>query len=176
MSLPTIELGLSGWTLRAWREDDAEPLVLHADNLRVWRNMSDAFPNPYTTEVARHWVTRGHLEFGGDHWAIALHDVAVGGCGIHPGEGAARCSCEIGYWLGEPFWGRGVVTRVVHILTAQAFARADVTRVFAKVHADNPASMHVLEKCGYGREGLMRKSVLKAGVPIDLVSYAKIRE
>lgn len=176
MSLPTIELGLPGWTLRAWRDGDADSLVRHADDPRVWRNMSDAFPHPYTIEIARHWVARGHIDFGGDNWAIAWQDEGVGGCGVHPGSGAARCSCEVGYWLGQTFWGRGVGSQVVRALVGEAFARPEITRVFAKVHADNPASMRVLEKNGFEREGLLRKSVLKAGTPIDVVSYARIRE
>jgi RimJ/RimL family protein N-acetyltransferase len=85
MSLPTIEIGLPGWTLRAWRAADAEALARYADNLRIWRHMSDAFPHPYPIELAQHWVTHGHVDFGGDNWAIALHDEAAGGGGLHPG-------------------------------------------------------------------------------------------
>ncbi len=138
--------------------------------------MSDAFPHPYTIEIARQWVARGHIDFGGDNWAIASQDEAVGGCGVRPGSGAARCSCEIGYWLSQAFWNRGVGSRVIRALVSEAFARPDVTRVFANVHADNPASMRVLQKNGFEREGLLRKSVMKAGMPIDVVSYARIRE
>ncbi len=175
MSLPTIDLDLPGWTLRAWRLDDADSLALHANNIRVWRNMSDRFPYPYTLEIAQHWVESGHVDFGGDNWAIAFEGLAVGGAGILPGAGPSACSVEIGYWLGEPYWGRGAVTRVVAALTAQALARPGVTRVFAPVHADNPASMRVLEKNGFEREGLQRRAVLKAGAPIDITTWARIR-
>lgn len=175
MSLPTIALDLPGWTLRAWRAGDAESLAHHANNIRVWRNMSEGFPYPYSLEVAQHWVDRGHLEFGGNNWAIACDDIAVGGAGIHPGAGHAACSVEIGYWLGEAFWGRGVVTQVAAALTRIAFEPSAVTRVFAPVHADNPASMRVLEKNGFELEGRQRRSVLKAGVPIDITTWARLR-
>jgi len=173
VSLPTIALGLPGWALRAWRSSDAETLAEHADNPAVWRNMSEAFPHPYTAEIAAHWVEHGHVDFGGDNWAITYHDAAVGGCGVHGGEGMFRCSVEIGYWLAQPHWGLGVATQVAAALTVRAFALPEVTRVFAPVHADNPASMRVLEKNGFVREGLQRLSVMKAGRAIDRVIWAR---
>lgn len=173
--LTTVALGLPGWCLRPWHEDDAPSLAKHADNVEVWRRMSDRFPHPYTLDVARHWVTQGHLDFGGGHWAIALDEIAVGGCGLNTGQGQFSCEVEVGYWLGEPYWGRGVATEVVRVLTERAFELPGVVRVFAGVHADNAASMRVLEKNGFEREGLLRKSALKAGRPIDRVIYAKIR-
>ena len=176
MSLPTIELGRPGWTLRAWRDGDASSLVRHADDLRVWRNMNDAFPHPYTLEIARHWVARGHIDFGGDNWAIAGQGEAVGGCGVRPGSGAARCNCEIGYWLGQAFWGRGVGTEVVGALVTEAFARPDVTRVFATVHMDNPVSMRVLEKNGFERFGLAKRYLLIAGEWRDHVLFERIAD
>ncbi|MEG2156130.1 MAG: GNAT family N-acetyltransferase [Burkholderiaceae bacterium] len=175
MSLPSVALALPGWTLRAWRAADAESLAQHASNIRIWRNMSDGFPFPYSLAVARHWVDRGHIALGGSNWAIACDDLAVGGAGIHPGEGQSACSVEIGYWLGEAYWGRGVSTQVVAALTRIAFEPLGVTRVFAPVHADNPASMRVLEKNGFEREGLQRRSVIKAGEPIDICTWARIR-
>jgi RimJ/RimL family protein N-acetyltransferase len=173
--LPSLPLDLHGWTLRAWRASDAESLAQHANNERVWRNMSEAFPHPYTLEAARHWVARGHIDFGGDNWAIGLDDGAVGGCGLHQGTGGERCNVEIGYWLGEPYWGRGVVTQVARVLAEQAFARPEVSRVFAAVHADNPASMRVLQKNGFFREAELRQSAIKAGRVIDRVQWARLR-
>jgi RimJ/RimL family protein N-acetyltransferase len=175
VTLPTLDLGLRGWTLRAWRATDAESLAQHANNLRVWRNMSDAFPHPYTLEIAQHWVERGHVDFGGDNWAIAFEDQAVGGCGLAQGAGGERCNVEIGYWLGEPFWGRGVVTQVARVLTERAFARPEVTRVFAPVHADNSASMRVLQKNGFHHEAELRQSAIKGGRVIDRVQWVRLR-
>ena len=173
-TLPTLDLGLPGWRLRPWVPADAPSLAAHANNPRVWRNMSEQFPHPYTLEIAQHWVDRGHVEFGGDNWAIACEGLAVGGCGLHRGAGGERCNVEIGYWLGEPYWGRGVVTQVVRVLAAQAFGLLGVTRVFAPVHADNPASMRVLEKNGFRREALLRRSACKGGQVIDRELWARI--
>lgn len=175
MSLPTLEIGVEGWSLRAWRESDVEALAEHAGRPEVWRNMSDSFPHPYTREIARHWVERGHIEFGGDNWAVAHHDQAVGGCGIAAQAGALRCNAEIGYWLAPHCWGRGIGTAVARTLAERAFEDPLVMRVFAPVHAYNPASVRVLEHCGFVREGLLRLSALKAGTVIDRVLMARYR-
>ncbi len=172
-TLPTLQLGHPGWVLRAWCEADAEALALHANNPDVWRHMSDAFPHPYTLAIAQHWVARGHIDFGGDNWAIAFHGQTVGGCGIHVGSGAFRCNAEIGYWLAQAQWGQGIATQVAGVLAERALQDPAVTRIFAPVHADNPRSMRVLEKCGFEREGLQRLSALKAGQVIDRVMMAR---
>jgi RimJ/RimL family protein N-acetyltransferase len=101
--------------------------------------------------------------------------VAVGGAGVIQGEGQFCCNVEIGYWLGEPFWGRGVATEVARALTELAFALPGVSRAFAGVHADNPPSMRVLQKNGFEREGVLRRSAMKDGSAIDRVLWAKIR-
>ena len=176
MILPTLALGIDGWCLRAWRVTDAGSLAAYANNERVWRNMSDSFPHPYTLALAQHWVERGHVDFGGDNWAIAWQDEAVGGCGLQQGAGGDRCNAEIGYWLGEPFRGRGVVTQVVRVLAEQAFARSEITRVFAPVHAGNAGSMRVLQKNGFFREAELRQSAIKAGHVIDRVQWARLRD
>jgi [ribosomal protein S5]-alanine N-acetyltransferase len=175
VTLPTIPLALRGWSLRAWRAHDAPALAEHANNRSVWRNMSDRFPHPYTLEIAQDWVQRGHVDFGGDNWAIALDDAAVGGCGVRQLDSHLRCNAEIGYWLAEPYWGRGVVTRVARALIDRALADPAITRVFAPIHADNPASMRVAEKAGMVLEAVQPQSALKAGQAIDCVVYACYR-
>jgi RimJ/RimL family protein N-acetyltransferase len=112
VTLPTIELPLGGWALRVWRHGDADALAEHANNPNVWRNMSDSNPHPYTLAIAEHWVRQGHIDFGGDNWAIALNGGAVGGCGIVQASGPQRCNAEIGYWLADAYWGRGVAAQV----------------------------------------------------------------
>jgi [ribosomal protein S5]-alanine N-acetyltransferase len=175
VSLPTIPLSKPGWALRAWREADAAALAEHAGNVNVWRNMSDTFPHPYTLDIANVWVTRGHVDFGGDNWAIAFNDAAVGGCGVAQQSAQFRCNAEIGYWLAQPFWGQGVGTLVAQALAKRAFANPDITRVFAPIHAHNTASMRVAEKAGLVREGLQPQSAIKDGQVIDRVVWAAYR-
>lgn len=173
--LPTIDLGLPGWTLRAWRAADAAALALHANNVEVWRWMSDSFPHPYTLAIAEHWVGRGHVDFGGNNWAIACADEAVGGCGMQPQAGPLRCNAEVGWWLAEPYWGRGVATRVAAALADRAFEDPDITRLFAPIHAGNQRSMRVAEKSGFVLEGVQRLGAIKAGRVIDRWVFARYR-
>jgi RimJ/RimL family protein N-acetyltransferase len=173
--LPTLALGVDGWCLRGWREGDAPSLSRHADDVEVWRWMSDSFPHPYTMDIARHWVRDGHVDFGGDNWAIALDDEAVGGCGIHAGAGQFRCNAEVGWWLAQAHWGRGIATRVAATLVERAFANPRITRVFAPIHAGNRRSMRVAEKNGFTLEGVERQGAVKDGRIIDRHVYARYR-
>ena len=174
-TLPTLPLATPGRVLRAWQAADAADLAHHANDEAVWLNMSEGFPHPYTLDIARHWVERGHIDFGGDNWAISVDGVAIGGCGVHTGSGGLRCNAEIGYWLGRSHWGAGIGTEVVRALTERSFADPAITRVFAPVHAYNPASVRVLAKNGFEQEALLRCSALKAGTLIDRVLMARLR-
>jgi RimJ/RimL family protein N-acetyltransferase len=171
----TLPLSIEGWTLRAWRNDDAPALARHANNIEIWRWMSDRFPNPYTLELAQHWVTRGHIEFGGDHWAIACDDQALGGCGIHQEQGQFACNAEVGWWLAEPHWGQGVATCVARTLVTRAFENPQITRVYAPIHAGNRRSMRVAENAGMVLEAVQPQSAIKAGRVIDRHVFAIYR-
>jgi RimJ/RimL family protein N-acetyltransferase len=175
-SVPTLQLARC--TLRQWALEDWPALMKYAGNRAVQRNMYDLFPHPYTERDAREWAG-GRWRHAGSAWAIEVAgeagSEAVGGCGITPDSKPCSCSAEFGYWLGEPFWGRGIATEVAGALADYALKLHGITRVYATVHTDNPASMRVLEKNGFMREGLLAASALKDGTPIDRVMYAKVR-
>lgn len=105
-------------------------------------------------------------------WAIEVNSEAVGGIGIELHSDVERVSAEIGYWLGEGVWGRGIATEALRAVTTEAFTRYDITRLYAVPFADHPASVRVLEKAGYVREGLMRRSAIKEGRIRDQFLYA----
>ena len=153
---------------------DVDSLVRHADNRDVWRNLGDRFPHPYTVQDAESWCSR--LADGPDstHWAIDVGGDAVGGVGMDIGEDVYRLTAHFGYWLGEDYWGRGIMTAVVGAVADYVFEHYGLARLHAPVFEWNPASMRVLEKCGYAREGVLRKSVFKDGEVIDSVLYAKV--
>ncbi|MBU2548058.1 MAG: GNAT family N-acetyltransferase, partial [Proteobacteria bacterium] len=94
---------------------------------------------------------------------------------LEPGKDIHRKSAELGYWLAEPYWGRGIVTACLLRYMEFQFDRYDWLRVYAEPFADNPASIRVLEKCGFSREGLLRQHAVKAGQVMDIVLYARIR-
>lgn len=170
-----MELKLSKSVLRAWKPGDEASLVLHANSRIVWRNLRDAFPHPYTFADAKRWIETANPVTPITNFAIEVDGAAVGAIGLVLREDVFRRSAEIGYWLGEEFWGRGIVTEAVRAVTEYAFATFDLCRVYAGVFEWNPASMRVLEKAGYEFECRMKKSVTKDGETIDELIYAVVR-
>lgn len=161
-------------TLRPWRLADADALVRYADNPNIARNLRDRFPHPYTMRDAKAFIhacaaTRPHVSF-----AIVVEGEAVGGIGISSGSDVERFSAEIGYWLGEPFWGRGITVEAVQLMSTYAFNSRHVLRLFALPFAENRQSTRVLEKAGYIREGILRASAVKAGGVRDQALYALV--
>ncbi|MHC5538187.1 GNAT family N-acetyltransferase [Singulisphaera rosea] len=170
-----MELDLGYCVIRSWRFEDQKSLVRHADDRDVWINLRDIFPHPYTPKAARDWlefvnVMKPELDF-----AIAVEGSAVGGVGLVLHDDVERHSAEIGYWLGQSYWGRGIATAVVRAMTEWAFTHLDVCRIYAAVFEWNPASARVLEKSGYQFEGRLRRSVTKDGKTIDQLLYANTR-
>jgi RimJ/RimL family protein N-acetyltransferase len=160
--------------VRPWLKSDAASLVEHANNINVAKNLRDRFPHPYTARDARAFLKHAVAAADPTNLAIDVGGVAVGAIGYVPGRDIERYSAEIGYWLGEEFWGRGIVTEALMLVTAHAFEQMRFLRLFALPFADNPGSARVLEKAGYLREGLLRSASVKFGVPKDQYLYARI--
>lgn len=147
----------------------------YANNRNIWINLRDRFPHPYTAGDARRWLDMVVDQKPETNFAIAIADEAVGGIGFTVQPDVGRRSAEIGYWLGEDFWGRGITTEALIAVTDYAFSHYDVCRLFAHVFDWNDASARVLEKAGYTFEGRLLKSVTKDGQTIDQLMYAIIR-
>ncbi|QDG53235.1 GNAT family N-acetyltransferase [Persicimonas caeni] len=167
-----MELDLERCTVRSWRLDDMESLVRHANNRKVWRNLRDSFPHPYTLEDAEEWVTIAGAQDPEVNFAIAVDDVAVGGIGFELQTDVFRKSAEIGYWLGERFWGQGIMTEAVRAVTSFGFATLGFERIYAGVFSWNPGSARVLEKVGYEFEAKLRNAIYKEGHLLDEYIYA----
>lgn len=172
----STELKLNTCTLRPWRVGDEASLARHANNYNIWRNVRDHFPHPYSLEDARYWVAQAGSEMPPTNFAIVVDGAAVGGIGLVFFEDIHRCAAEIGYWLGEEFWGRGIMSEAVRALTAWAFENFALHRIFAGVLEWNPASMRVLEKAGYQFEARLRKAVIKEDCVMDDFIYAVVRD
>jgi RimJ/RimL family protein N-acetyltransferase len=171
-----LELFLTQGVIRNWRPEDIPSLVRHANNRRVWRNLRDRFPHPYTASDAEGWIRQATEVTPQTHFAIAIGEEAIGGVGLDLQTDVFHRSAEIGIWLGEAYWGRGIGTEVIRAMTDFAFGNFDLCRVYARAFKWNPASMRMLEKAGYSFEGRLRKSVTKDGQTIDQMLYAVVRE
>jgi len=170
------EIKRKQFTLREWRPADAESLALHANNVKVWRNLHDAFPHPYTIADAESWIKQTSAATSGMIFAIVVDGQAVGGIGINPGKDVERRTAAIGYWLGEAYWGRGIMTEALQAMTEHVFSVFDFARLEAYVFEWNLPSTRVLEKAGYAREARLRKKVTKEGRTVDCFLYVRIRE
>jgi [ribosomal protein S5]-alanine N-acetyltransferase len=170
----TIELKGERSVVRPWRHTDAASLVKHANNVNVARQLRDRFPHPYTPGNAREFIRLVAEARPITSFAIVVDEEAAGGIGFSPGTDVERYSAEIGYWLGEPFWGRGIVAEALRLVSEYAFRTCNMLRLFAVPFADNARSIRVLEKAGYACEGILRASSVKYGVPRDQALYALI--
>lgn len=171
-----MEISLGHCLIREWRRSDAEALVRHANNLKISRNLRDRFPYPYTLEDATAWIEHACSEDPVTNFAIVVDGESAGGVGFERQQDIAHRSVEMGYWLGEAHWGRGIVTDAVRALTHYVFSNFDVCRIYSTVFEENPASVRVLEKAGFACEGRLRKAATKGGHTFDLLLYALIRE
>lgn len=174
MSWPET-IACDGFVLRAWRMDDVDSLVRHANDPLVSRSLGHRFPYPYTEEDARIFIGQAlHLP-DEKTWAIELNGEASGGIGVHPGEGVERHSAELGYWLGRAYWNEGIASAAVAALVPHAMHELRLYRLQARVFADNPASMRVLQKCGFVHEATLDKLVVKDQRVLDMLIYAITR-
>lgn len=167
-------LSLATCSVRSWKSSDAPAIARYANNRKIWINLRDRFPHPYTEQDARVFLRNVQTARHETFFAIAVDDEAVGGIGFMLQTDVERVSAEIGYWLGEPFWGRGIATDALKAVTRYAFEHHQLTRIFALPFASNAASCRVLEKAGYVLEGRLRRSALKDGVIVDQLQYAHV--
>ena len=167
-----MRIDLHNCSLRPWRAGDEASLVVHANDRDVWLNLRDQFPHPYTAGDAEAWVKFASSQAQPTSLAIEVDSDAVGGVSLKLHDDVERVSAEIGYWLGRGYWNRGIMTAAVRALTRYGFEQFSLTRVYAVPFATNVASHRVLEKAGYVREGLLRRSAVKNDIVLDQVLYA----
>jgi RimJ/RimL family protein N-acetyltransferase len=163
-------------TVRDWCLDDVPALARHANNRRVWSNLRDRFPHPYTEREAELWIRHCLRTVPTTDFAIDLAGEAVGGIGVVPQQDVERISAELGYWLAEPHWGQGVMTAAVSAFAPWALDHYRLERLYASVFEFNAPSARVLERAGFVREARMRRAAIKEGRVIDQLLYARVRD
>jgi len=171
-----MQIEFGEYKIRDWAMEDAAAIIRYANNHRIAMWLRDRFPSPYTTADANNFLSVVTRQDPRTAFAIATPREAIGGIGLDFGDDVHRFTAELGYWLAEPFWGRGIMTDAVRLFTAWAFENLKLYRIFASVFDGNTASMGVLEKAGFVREGRLRAGVFKNGKILDQLLYAKVKE
>lgn len=170
-----MELKAGNIVLRPLRKTDALRLTELADNEKISRNLRDGFPNPYTLTDAENFLQSFSNQDPVTFFGIDFNGEYVGNISLVPGQDVYRKSAEIGYFIGEAYWNKGIVTTAVNLISEYGFAHLGIIRIQTGVFEYNEASIHVLEKCGFVKEAVFRKSVFKQGKLWDEVRFAKLK-
>lgn len=160
-------------TLRPWDESDLDNLVKYAGNYHVAKNMTDAFPHPYTREDGEKYIASTRQMQPARIFAIVVNGRAVGSIGFFPQTDIHAKNAEMGYWLAQEYWGQGIMVDAVEQLVKYAFDTVDITRIFARPFGTNKASQRVLEKAGFTLEACFEKALFKHGEFLDEMIYAR---
>lgn len=159
--------------IRPWKPKDAASLAAICNNKKIWLNVRDAFPHPYTLANAAEWIAFTLGQKPVRNMSIVCNNSIAGSIGIVTKDDVYRKNIEIGYFLGETYWGRGIATSAVSLLLEHIKSNFDVIRIYAEVFGHNKASMKVLEKNGFHLEGIREKAVIKNNVIMDDYVWVK---
>jgi len=159
--------------LRCFGESDQFRLVELCNNINIWNNVRDLLPHPYSDEHAIEFVQNCRQENPQYTFAIDYNGELAGCTGLVKQTDVYKLTAEIGYWIGEPYWGLGIATTAVELLTEYGFHQLGLVRIYSGVFDFNTASRRVLEKAGFKLEGIFEKSVIKNGKICDEYRYAK---
>ena len=169
-----MEIADKNIRLRPLRYDDREALARLANNKKIWMKLRDMFPYPYTIDDADKFIDMVKIPDIPHSFAIEYHQEFAGVISLIPQQDVYRKSAEIGYWLGEPFWSKGIATDAVELMIKYGFETLKLERIFAGVFEGNEGSRRVLEKCGFSLEGISRKAVFKNNTLIDELRFGKL--
>jgi [ribosomal protein S5]-alanine N-acetyltransferase len=153
--------------LRPWMISDTGTLCKYANNAKIAGFMTDAFPHPYAEADAIKFIEMTTANMPRNILAISINDEAIGGIGIHPQHDIYRKNAELGYWLAEPFWGKGIMTKAVRQMTDYVFSNFDINRIFARPFHHNTPSQKVLLNAGFTFEATLKNSIYKNGQYYD---------
>lgn len=160
------------FSLRPWNSSDLPSLVKYANNWNVAKNLTNRFPHPYTEQDGESFIAMATSDDPIHIFAIDINGEAAGGIGLHPQPDIFIKNAELGYWLGEPFWGQKIISNAIKQVVDFGFSTYDIDRIFARPFGTNTASQKVLEKNNFKLEGRFEKVLFKNGVYLDELVYA----
>ena len=163
--------------LREWRLTDAADLAAAINNKKVQDNLRDGIPYPYTEKDAKEFISAMLSAKKDTQYAFAIlcDDKVIGSIGVFRKDNVHRLTAELGYYIAEPYWGKGITTEAVKLICDYVFENTDIVRIFAEPYAFNTASCRVLEKAGFQFEGVLRQNAIKNGQSVDMKMYAIIK-
>ena len=162
--------------LRQWQESDASALAKYLNNKKIWDNCRDSLPYPYTEKDAASFIQYIKSQDVQSNYCIEINAEAAGNISFDRGTDVERFNAEIGYWIAEPYWNKGMMTQALRQAVSDYFSQTDVVRIFAKVYAGNFASMRALEKAGFRKTGIQHKACFKNGQFLDCHSFELLKE
>lgn len=164
--------------IRKWELSDAGDLAVALSNKKVQDNLRDGLPYPYTEWDGRDFISAMLSADENETFAFAItaDNIAIGSIGIFRQGNIHRRTAELGYYIAEEYWGKGIMTEAVRQICEYVFSKSDIIRIFAEPFAFNIASCRVLEKAGFQYEGTLRSNALKNGKVIDMKMYSKLKE
>ena len=165
-------------SIRKWRIEDKSDLAINLNNLKVLNNLRDGLPYPYTEDDAEDFIQM-MLSADPDStfaFAITLDNKVIGSIGVFRKDNIHSRTAEMGYYIGEPYWGNGYMTNAIKMVCEYVFENTDIIRIFAEPFAHNIASCRALEKAGFQYEGTLKSNAVKCGKIIDMKMYALVRE
>ncbi|RTL57359.1 MAG: N-acetyltransferase [Sphingobacteriales bacterium] len=162
--------------IREWKKKDKKALLQLVNNKKIWDNVRDRLPFPYTKKDADEWLQLNTGVKPVLNYVIEVDGQFAGSIGMVPKEDVYRCNMEIGYWLGEPYWNKGIITKAIALIESVIWKDySDVVRIYADVYEYNKASMKALEKNGFHLEAVHKKAVIKNNLLLDEYVWVKLR-
>ena len=170
-----MKIRLSKAIIRHFKMSDKSSISKQANNRKIWLNVRNAFPYPYTEENAGQWIGSILEEKTKTKFAIAVDGKAIGGIGVEMKEDVYSKTMELGYWIGESYWNKGIITEAIRVISDYIFDKFDVMRLEAHVYHWNIGSMRALEKAGFEKEAVLKNRVFKNGEYVDEYIFVSFR-
>lgn len=171
-----MKIRLSKAIIRNFKMSDKSSIAKHANNRKIWRNVRNAFPHPYTETNAEWWISTILTEEVKTKFVIVVDGKAIGGIGVEKKEDVYSQTMEFGYWIGEEYWNKGIITEAIQEMVNYVFEKFDIVRLEAHVYHWNVGSMRALEKAGFQKEAILKKRVFKDSEYVDEHIFVKFKE
>jgi [ribosomal protein S5]-alanine N-acetyltransferase len=171
-----MKINFDNYCIRDLQPGDVDALVKYANNYAVSKFLRDAFPHPYTKDDAERWIEFVKHDKFNFAFAIANEVELIGGIGAIPNQDVNRFTAEIGYWLAEPFWNKGIISKAVIAFCKYLFTNYNFNHLTASIYQGNDASVRVVQKAGFVLEGVLRKNVFKENKFLDQYIYGLLKE